>query len=468
MPAPVTDNRDLRSKLLSLAIPVSLEAILQSSLGFIDQVVVGHLGESPLAAAGLTNNVMFLLTMLVGAIAASASILVAQHHGRGDGEGVARVTAGAIVSAVVVAVPPTLLTTIFPGEVLHLLGAAPDVVDNGRQFFRVISLTLPLSLLSAVAVGVLRSLGDVRTPMVVTLISMLINTVLSMVLVFGWGPFPALGVVGAATATLISQVIRLGLLAYTLLVRRQASAPFAVSLSGVDRRVLGPLFTIAYPIMLNDVLWGLGNFSHTLICVQVGTVAVASTQMVGAALGIVNTVPSGLSVAGLTLVGQEIGAGDTGKVKDSAREVVRLGVYVAVIFGALLAALSLVERRFYPNVGDEVIRGAGLGLVVNGVLYGGMVMNIVLGNGILRAGGDTRFVLMASLASVYAVGVPLTLALVFWFKLGLWGVFLGRGAEEVSRALILLSRYRTPRWYQGAIEPEGAAPKPTLEDLQES
>lgn len=444
-------DRELRKALLALAVPVALESIFQSGLGFVDQVVVGHLGVSPLAAAGLTNNVMFLMTMIVGAIAAGASILVAQHHGRKDGEGIERVTGAAIVSAVVVTVPPTIATALFPGEVLQLLGAAPDVVEHGRQFFRIIALTLPLSLLGSVAVGVLRSLGDVRTPMLVTMAAVVANTVLNLVLVFGVGPVPALGVAGAATATLLSQVLRLVLLSYVLLVRQKTVELRLARFTGFGAPILKSLLAVSYPIMLNDLSWGLGNFSHMLICVQVGTTAVASTQMVGAALGVVNTVPSGLAVAGLTLIGRELGAGDVAEMRRSAREVLKLAVAMAALLGAGLAAASLVEHVFYPNVSQDVIRGAGLGLIVNGVLYGGMVMNIVVGNGILRAGGDTRFVLIASLLSVYAVGIPLTLLLVFWFKLGLWGIFLGRGAEEVSRSLLLLSRYRTTRWYQSAL-----------------
>ncbi|MEZ4294869.1 MAG: MATE family efflux transporter [Polyangiaceae bacterium] len=449
-------NRELRRALLALAVPVALESIFQSALGFVDQVVVGHLGVSPLAAAGLTNNVMFLMSMIVGAIAAGASILVAQHHGRKDNEGIERVTGAAVVSAIVVAVPPTIVTALFPGEVLSLLGAEPDVVEQGRQFFRIVALTLPISLLGAVAVGVLRSLGDVRSPMLITMGSVAANTVLNLILVFGLGPIPAFGVAGAAAATLISQILRLAALGHVLLVRQQTVPLRLKRFTGFGKPILRSLLRVSYPIMLNDMLWGLGNFTHMLICVHVGTVAVAATQMVGAALGIVNTVPSGLAVAGLTMIGNELGAGEVEEMRRSAREVLKLAVATAALLGAGLAAASLVEHVLYPNVSQEVIRGAGLGLIVNGVLYAGMVMNIVVGNGILRAGGDTRFVLIASLLSVYAVGVPLTLILVLWFKLGLWGIFLGRGAEEVSRAIMLLSRFRTVRWYQSALPKEGA------------
>ncbi|MEZ4315357.1 MAG: MATE family efflux transporter [Polyangiaceae bacterium] len=426
-------NRELRRALLALAVPVALESIFQSALGFVDQVVVGHLGVSPLAAAGLTNNVMFLMSMIVGAIAAGASILVAQHHGRKDNEGIERVTGAAVVSAIVVAVPPTIVTALFPGEVLSLLGAEPDVVEQGRQFFRIVALTLPISLLGAVAVGVLRSLGDVRSPMLITMGSVAANTVLNLILVFGLGPIPAFGVAGAAAATLISQILRLAALGHVLLVRQQTVPLRLKRFTGFGKPILRSLLRVSYPIMLNDMLWGLGNFTHMLICVHVGTVAVAATQMVGAALGIVNTVPSGLAVAGLTMIGNELGAGEVEEMRRSAREVLKLAVATAALLGAGARggepggarALSQREPGGHP--------GAGLGLIVNGVLYAGMVMNIVVGNGILRAGGDTRFVLIASLLSVYAVGVPLTLILVLWFKLGLWGIFLGRGAEEVSR-----------------------------------
>ncbi|HSP78832.1 MAG TPA: MATE family efflux transporter, partial [Myxococcaceae bacterium] len=432
--------------------PASLEAVFQMGLGFVDQVVIGRLGEEPLAAVGLTNNLMFLATLVLGALSAGTSILVAQHQGRRDGEGVSRATGTAILSSALVTLPLALLAVVAPERMLLTLGAAPEVASSGREFFRFVALTLPLSVIGTVMVGALRSLGDSRTPMVITLLSVGSNTVLNLVLVFGLGPVPALGVVGAAYATVLAQVLRLGLLSWRLLLNERAPIQVRHWVEP-DARMLKLLFHLVYPIVLTEVLWALGNFTYTLMSIRLGTTAMVATQMVIATEGIFIMCSSGLSVAALTLVGQDLGAGDLEGMKAKARQVIRLGVGSSVLFGLALAAVSLVEHRFYPNVSPEALRLAILGILLNALFQPAKVMNMVMGNGVLRAGGDTRFLLIADAATVYAVGLPLAILLAFPLGMGLPGIFVGRLAEEVARVALFFLRYRTPRWHRALAGP---------------
>lgn len=441
-----TTHRETRRAILKLAVPASLEGILQACLGFTDQVVVGHLGEAPMVAAGITNNLMFLITLVIGAIATSGSILVAQHHGRGDSERVVVTTGCASLVMLVLAVPPTLVAIAFPVEVLQLIGASDEVVARGYNFFRIILLTLPMTLFSAVMVGVLRSLGDSRTPMLITMTAVISNTVLSLTLVFGLGPIPAFGVEGAAMATAISQLLRLGLLAYFLFARQRVVTFRLAVLKRFDWQVTRSLLVLAYPMLLTDVFWGLGNFIYTLLYVRLGTTTVAATQIINSTLGIVNTFPLGLAVAALILIGQSVGSGDVNRVNANSREIRRFGFYVSIALSLVFIAVCVTLRMFYPNISQDTVDGAILGLLLNALFYPAMVTNIVVGSGVLRGGGDTRFTMVASLVSIYAIGLPLTFVLAFWMDLGLWAVFLGKGAEEVSRAAMLLARCRTNRW----------------------
>jgi putative MATE family efflux protein len=453
------EPKEIRRAILGLAVPASLEAVFQMGLGFVDQVVIGRLGEEPLAAVGLTNNLMFLATLVLGAISAGASILVAQHQGRRDGEGVSRAAGSAILAAALVTVPLALVAGVLPEQMMLALGAAPEVASSGREFFRFVALTLPLSVIGTVMVATLRSLGDSRTPMAITLVSVGGNTVLNLVLVFGLGPVPALGVAGAAYATVLAQVLRLGLLSWRLLRNGRALIQVRHWVEP-ERRMLATLFHLTFPIVLTEVLWALGNFSYTLLSIRLGTTAMVASQMVIATEGIFIMFSSGLAVAALTLVGQDLGAGDLEGMKAKAREVIRMGLGSAVLFGLALAAVSLVEHLFYPNVSQEALRLAILGILLNALFQPAKVMNMLMGNGVLRAGGDTRFLLVADGVTVYAVGLPLAILLAFPMGMGLPGVFIGRLAEEVARVALFFARYRTPHWHQalaGAARPAAHA-----------
>jgi putative MATE family efflux protein len=338
----------------------------------------------------------------------------------------------------------------FPAGILRLIGASPDVVAQGYQFFRIILLTLPIALFSGVIVGVLRSLGDSRTPMLITMAAVVSNTLLSVALVFGMGPFPTLGVEGAAIATCISQILRACLLSYFLLVRQRFVKIRLVDLWKFDWRMTRALLSLAYPMLLTDVFWGIGNFTYALLYVRLGTAAVAATQMINSTLGVVNTLPTGLAIAALILVGQAVGTRDPTIITTNSREIRKLGLYASLLLSLVFVVICLTLRTFYPNVSQETIDGATYGLLLNALFYPAMVTNLVVGSGVLRGGGDTRFTLVASLTSIYAVGLPATFVLAFVLKLGLWGVFLGKGMEEISRAVMLLARCRTSRWYRAS------------------
>jgi len=422
--------------------------VFQMGLGFVDQIVIAQLGESSLAAVGLTNSLMFVTTLVLGGISAGTAILVARHQGRKDAEAVSRAIGSAIQVAAIVTVPLALGAAVLPEQVLRALGATPEVAESGREFFRVIALTLPLSVASSVMVGALRSMGDARTPMVITFMVVGFNTLLNLVLVFGLGPIPALGAVGAAYATAAAQVLRLACLSWRLMSNGSAAIQLRHWLEP-HRPMLAIFVKLSYPIALTQVLWAVGNLSYTLLGTRLGTTAMVATQMVNATEGLFIMFSSGLATAALTLVGQSLGKRALDEMKANARQVMTLGAASSISFGLGLAAVSLWLHRFYPVVSQGTLHLAIVGILLNAVFQPAKVLNMILGNGLLPAGGDTRFILLVDVVAVYMVGLPLALLLGFSMDLGLLGIFIARLAEEVVKLALLFARYRTSRWYHG-------------------
>ncbi|MEM9557836.1 MAG: MATE family efflux transporter [Acidobacteriota bacterium] len=441
----------LRASILALAVPASLEAVFQMSFGFLDQVVIGHLGEAPLAAVGLTSQLMFLSTLVLGGIAAGTAILVAQFHGKGDSIGVTRSTGASLLLAALVAVPLAVAVVAAPRRLLALLGTEATVIDAGAGYFQLVMATLPLALLGTVVVGALRSLGDAKTPMFVTFGTMGANTVLNVVLVFGLGPLPAFGLAGAAAATVASQVLRLAVLAVLLARRREIDPAALVRIATAERRMVRRLTELSLPIAGANGLWALGAFVYTVTCVQLGTVAMVANQLVLATEAIFIMFSSGFGVAALTLVGQSVGVGDFARVKTQTRALVRIGLQSAVFFGLLLAGAAFLVPVAYPEVSAETLRWVTLGLILNAFVQPAKVLNMILSNGVLRAAGDTRMLMLIDVVAIYGVGVPVALLLALPLELGILGIFLGRAAEEVSRTLILWLRYRTPSWQRVVV-----------------
>src|ERR1700675_1556823 len=197
-----------QEKIFKVALPVSLEAIFQTSLGFVDQIIVGTLGATAVAAVGLCNSVSFIVMLLYSAIGTGAGVLVAQAFGRNDLKDVSKVTSLSLMMSGIFGIFTTLPLVLYPGPVLRLIGAPDELVNSGSVYFQLFSAAAPLIVMSAVTTATFRSLNDSTTPMFITMGAVGLNTVLGLFLVFGWGPFPKFGVVGAGLAPFVAQVFR--------------------------------------------------------------------------------------------------------------------------------------------------------------------------------------------------------------------------------------------------------------------
>ncbi|MBK7537910.1 MAG: MATE family efflux transporter [Myxococcales bacterium] len=449
-------TKSIRRQIVALAVPASVESVLQIGFGFADQIVIGLLGETSLAAVGLIGHMSFLSGIVLGALAAVAAILVAQYYGSQDRDGVSRSVGAVMQMAMIVTVPLALIVLLFAGRILELMGVEPAVVEAGAPFLRVISLTIPIALAGSIAASALRSLGDARTPMLVTFACVVLNTGLNFLLVFGWGPVPELGAIGAAWATLATQLLRLALMAWAML-RLQTHVSFkAAHFLRPSRPLLAKSFSLTWPIALTETFWSLGSFLYTLMVVELGTSMIAANQVVVTTEAIFIMASSGLSVAALTVIGQALGAKDEEKIRVAAKSVLQIGIASSLLFGLATAAASLLLGIFFKELDAGVLRIAMYGLLLNAAFQWCKVLNMVMGNGVLRAGGDTRFVLFADIISIYAIGIPLAFLTMRYTSWGLMGVLGAKLFEEGSRVFIFLLRYRSGKWRNTVAGPVAA------------
>jgi putative MATE family efflux protein len=205
-------NRQFQARpyleIFKIALPVGLEAIFQASFSLIDQIVVGSLGASAVAAVGLSNNVSFILTLLYAAIGTGSGAFIAQAYGRRDMDEVSKIAAIGQTAATILGIFSSLPLVLFPSPILRLVGAQEELVKTASAYLQLFAGSAPFTVISAVSTATFRSMSDSRTPMAITIGSVCLNTLLALLLVLGISGFPKLGVAGAGLATLISQGVR--------------------------------------------------------------------------------------------------------------------------------------------------------------------------------------------------------------------------------------------------------------------
>ncbi len=425
------------------------------ALNFVNQAVVGALGATAIAAVGFANSLTMILLLTLSALGASVSILVARSHGGGRRGELDRTVSAAMLLAAIITTVAAAVPFVWPAELLEFTGASAGVTAVGTDYLRVASLSLLPAVLGAVLSGVMRSLGQARRPMVATLITVLANTVLGYALVFGVGPFPQLGVVGAAWATLITTMAKLAILLFQLYGRHGLARWEYPRGWAKDKSVLWPLVVLAVPLGITELFWTTGTFLYNVVVAQLGDDALAAAQIVNTLEAVFVVGSIGLMSATTALVGRSVGGGDAPGAVAWTRRVTRAGVHTGGWFGLLFAASAMLLGVLFGNVGADVRTAATIGIVINAAFQIVKVRNMIIGAGVLPSAGDTRGVILGDVVSAFVIGLPLAILLGLHTPLGIVGVFLARVIEETVKLGVFTWRARRIRWEKLTLQQRG-------------
>ncbi|WP_407569046.1 MATE family efflux transporter [Deinococcus altitudinis] len=443
-----------------IAVPVSLEFVFTLVLNFVNQVVVGALGATAIAAVGFANSLVFIPVFTLGALGASVSILVARAYGAGRRGDMNTTVTAALVLAGTLTLAVSLPMALYAPHLLRLTGASAGVAAAGSAYLQLSALALLPTILGMVLSGVMRSLGHARSPMVATFITVILNALLAYLLVFGVGPLPALGVAGAGWATLVTATLKVGiLLAQVYGPRPLAGWAWPQGQSGRLagwRSVAAPLLVLAVPLGITEMAWSGGTFLYNVVFQKLGDGALAAAQIVNTLESIFIVGSLGLMSATTALVGRSLGRGDAPGAVAWIRRLLAVGLRTGAAFGLLFALSALLLGLLFREAGAEVRSMAALGILINSAFQIVKVRNMIVGAGILPSGNDTGGVILGDVVSAFLVGLPLAVLLGLYTPLGVTGVFLARVTEESVKMGIFAWRAGRLKWERLAAEQGGA------------
>ncbi len=435
---------ELLRALLRLATPVIISITLQTLYQLVNAFWLGRLGAVPVAVVSVTTPLTVLLLMIGTGLSIAGSILVAQFSGARNRSMVNRVAAQTILMVVALSVALTVAGLLSARPVLRALRVAPEVFEGASEYLVISYAGLTASYAFVMCQAILQGTGEVRFPLMVVSASVVLNAILDPILIFGWGPVPALGVAGAAWATVGSQAAAalVGLVPlftgrYGILLRR--------SDFNFDRKLLGLAAGIALPASIEQSTRTLGGLVLTGLAARFGTEALASFGL-GMRIIMLFFIPAlGFATATATLVGQNLGAGSPGR----ARQAGRLGGWL--IFAALTAAgllfmpiAGVVAHVLVPS--DETVVRLATGFVcVVAPAFGVIGAQQVLA-GAFRGAGQTLQAMALSLLMQWALQIPLSYALARHTSLGLAGIWWGFPLANALALLVSIVWFRRSVW----------------------
>lgn len=429
------------SSLVAIAIPVSMQSLLQNFVNMLDTVMIGRLGSEEIAAVGLGNQIFFILNMLLFGITSGGGVFIAQFWGKKDINGIRKSFGLMTLIAAFAAVVFTLLGLFIPYKMIGLYSPDPQVVKIGGDYLRIVCLSyIPTAISFSITLS-LRCTERVKLPLVCTSVSLLTNAGANYVLIFIAG----LGVKGAAIATIFSRLVEL-----LILVIWSYSHDYEVC--GKLRELLGfdwnfglKYIKIAIPVIINETFWGIGTSVYNAIFAHAGTDAFTAYSITGTISQLTWVFCMGFGNGIGVLIGKRIGE----KKLEEARAYALRSMWFMPMIGACVGVLLLPLSKLLPflfNVEPDIIKTASSILMILIFVYpfNSFCMDWVVG--VCRAGGDTVFSAVAELVVLWCVSIPLGYVAAFVFHLPAPMIYLFITSESLVKAVIGAIRIVSGKW----------------------
>ena len=340
---------------LRLAIPIALQNLLLSSFTLVDTVMIGSLGDVPLAAVGMAGQWSWVMNILFFGVNSGASVFLAQYWGVRDVRGIQRTFGLLLVGALAPALLFTGVGLLAPGFVMRLFTKDPVVIEQGCSYLTAACFSYVALALSQAASTLLRSTEEVRLPVVASLCSVLTNALLNYALIFGRFGAPAMGLRGAAIATAIAAWVNVVVLYGAALGRRTMLRMPPRRMFAWDGAFLRHFLAISLPALVNEGMWALGTTGYNMIYGHMGTDNYAALTIFRTVENLAFVFFVGLCHACSVLIGKRIGAGDFARARLDARRFTVLMTAMSVTVGLALIALRTPLLSLF-NV-SEGVRG---------------------------------------------------------------------------------------------------------------
>ncbi|MGM0432530.1 MAG: MATE family efflux transporter [Spirochaetota bacterium] len=438
------DNDGLYRRLVTLALPIMAANFLQMLYNLADTYFLGKLGKEAVAAPSIAFNIIIFLIIFGAGFAAAGTTLISQSKGKGSPEKVTHYVGQTmtllLTVSVIVSVLGLLLTDTFLRVLQVPLGAT---YENTRVYMRVIYMGLPLMFVSFSFRAIMQGVGDSLTPLYLQLGTVILNIGLDIVFIFGMGPIPAMGVMGAALATVTARGVS-AIVALVILFSKKMEASLSLPALVPNKASWKLISKIGLPASIGQGISALGFTTLQGVVNTFGPAVIAAFGIGSRIIGIFNMSAQGISQATAVLVGQHLGA----KRRAEASKVVTYGLLTTFVFISIGMTLTFFFGNYFVQFfvqEQEVIEyGASLFRIVSGSVVFFALFTVLVGA--FQGGGDTKPIMVLNIFRLWGVRVPGALLLSKTLAMGPDGIWWAMFASNFSVALIMFILYRTERW----------------------
>lgn len=438
-------ENDFYKKMLAIAIPITLQNLITIGINMADTMMLGSLGEVALSASALANQFSFIFLVIHYGLSGGAGVLTGQFWGKGDKESIGKTLSMMFKISAIFCFGFFILGQFFPEQIMRIYTPDIDVIREGSKYLKILSFAFLVQGFSTIAIGILRTVGVVKLALLSTSISFFANIFLNWMFIFGNLGAPRLGAAGAAVGTLISRIIEFSIvITYLLFIDKKIQFKFK-SLFKHDNEIFKDYIKHGTPVLISDFILVIGLNMLSVIMGRMGSEMVAANSINTVLQQFCTVFLMGVSNASGVIIGNTVGAKEYDKAQEYSKTFLGLAIMIGCISGILIFSLKNFMIGFYDvsgrtkEIAYQLMNTTALIVIFSSV-------GSTLTKGVLRAGGDTKFLMKADVLFLWLLAIPLGFIAGVVLNLPAGIVFFCLKIDEVIKALWCTKRLLLDKW----------------------
>ena len=431
-------------KLLTLVLPIAFQQLVLALVSTSDAVMLGFLNQDSLSAVSLAGQIQFVYSLFLSGISTGLSIFTAQYWGIQDKKSIEKVLGIALKTAFLISLLFFIGTTFLPTLLMKIFTSDTTLISMGSEYLRVVGISYVMLSISQIYLCIMKNCGLAIKSSVISLVSVAINIVFNALLIFGIGPFPAMGIKGAAVATVLSKVIELIWSMAIMLKKDTIKIKFEFVFHN-DATLKADFWKYTLLTLGDSLIWGCGFTMYSVIMGHMGSDATAANSIANIIKNLIICLCTGVGSGGGILVGNELGKGNLEIAKEYASKVCKFALVSGLISGGIIL-LVIPFVPLFTGLTDTARYYLRIMLVVSSYYVVGKSLNMTTIGGIFCAGGDSKFGFICDTITMWAVTVPIGILCAFVLKLPVPLVYILINIDEIIKLPAVYKNYKKYRW----------------------
>ncbi len=441
-------TKDFYIRVFAIALPIALQSLISIGVNMMDTVMLGTLGETALSASALANQFITIYQICCMGIGMGASVLVSRFWGMKDMVSLKKTVTIMLRLCVGFGLIFAIATALFPGQIMRIYTHEEDVIYQGTRYFYYSVPAYILLGLSLDCTLVLRSVGKAKIPLVCSILGFTSNLFFNWVFIFGKLGAPCMEVAGAALGTLLSRILEFGLIGTYFFILDKDLGYRLRDIFIKCRDLMGEYLKISIPVLISDSLMAFGNSAVAVIMGHIGAAFVSANSITTVTQMLTTVLTQGIAQAGCIVTGHTLGKGDRDRALNEGFTFAIFGAALGLVAGLIILAVREPVIGMYNieestrDIARQLMNAIAFILVFQST-------NSVVTKGVLRGGGDTKFLMLADVLFLWVASVPLGILAGLVLKLPAFYIYICMKIDQIIKCIWCFGRLRSGKWIRG-------------------